>query len=230
MKKAQKFPLGLAFLFSIGLLLSATSCTKKYSLDIQIEPPNSGSVNASPGGGDYEEGTEVLLSPAPASGYRFDIWSGSDASDVSNNRIVMSKNMKITAIFDLQHMIRLTTGSGLNSGAEIYFVALSKNVNYFDLESDEMFNYNKNDADWYIDGGVIPFTTEYKAFDLDLGDYYFMLRAAGLVMITTTEVISGKQTIEIYSDGYGVSIDHYESTKGIAPGDKLERRKVIIRR
>jgi hypothetical protein len=230
MKKAQTFQFGLAFLFSIGLLVFATSCTKEYSLDIRIEPPNSGSVNASPGGGDYEEGTEVILSPVPASGYRFDDWSGSDASDVSNDRIVMSKDMAITANFALQHMIRLTTGSGLNAGAEIYFVALSKNVNYFDLDSDDLFNYNKTDADWYIDGGIIPFTTEYKEFDLALGEYYFMLRAAGLVMITTTDVISGKQTIEIYSDGYGVSIDHYESTKGVATYNKKVRRKVIIRR
>jgi len=199
-------------------------------LDIKVEPPNSGSVNASPSGGDYEEGTEVILSPVPSSGYKFDTWSGSDASNISGNRIVMNKDMSITANFDLQHMIRLKTGSGLNSGVEIYFVALSKNVNYFDLESDDLFAYSKHDADWYIDGAIIPFTTDYKEFDLALGEYYFMLRAPGYALVTTIDVISGKQTIEIYSVGYGVRIDVYESTKGLRVHEKDQRKTIIYRR
>lgn len=219
----------MACLILLGLLVSVASCTKEYSLDIKIQPANSGSVNASPGGGEYEEGTEVLLSPIPSSGYKFDTWSGSDASNVSNNRIFMSKDMMITANFDLQHMIRLKTGSGLNSGVEIYFVALSKNVNYFDLESEDLFAYNKHDADWYIDGGIIPFTTGYKEFDLALGEYYFMLRAPGYALVTTIDVIAGKQTIEVYSQGYGVKVDVYQSTKSSAPTEKPQRKTMIYR-
>jgi hypothetical protein len=138
--------------------------------------------------------------------------------------------MKLTANFDLQHMIRLKTGTGLNAGAEIYFVALSKNVNYFDLTSDQKFNYDKTQADWYIDGGIIPFTTDYKEFDFDPGNFYMMLRAAGLVMVTTIDVLAGKQTFEIYAEGYSISIDVIENTKSSALKVEKQRRSVTIRR
>lgn len=230
MRKAIHFHPGIAYPILICLLVFVASCTKEYSLDITVQPANSGSVNLSPSGDPYEEGTEVILSPVPNSGYKFASWSGSDASAVNNDRIVMSKDMIITANFDLQHMIRLKTGVGLNPGAEIYFVALSKN-NYFDLTTDEKFNYDKNQADWYVDGGVIPFTTDYKEFDLDIGDYYFMLRASGLVMITTITVISGKQTIEIYATQFGgISVDISESTKSSLRKEENPRRTITIRR
>ena len=106
----------MACLILLCLLASLASCTKEYSLDIRVEPPNSGSVNASPGGGDYEEGTEVILSPVPSSGYKFDAWSGSDASNINGNRIVMSKDMSITANFDLQRTISLITISMMRIG------------------------------------------------------------------------------------------------------------------
>jgi hypothetical protein len=230
MKKTFQFKCTWACFLWIGLMILSASCTKEYSLDINIQPPNSGSVTASPSGGDYEEGTEIMLTPVPASGYRFDSWSGSDASEILNDRIVMDKDMSITANFSEQHMIRLTTGTGLNSGAEIYFVALSKNEDYFNLSTDDKFNYNKTQADWYIDGGIIPFTTDYKEFDHDPGEYYFMLRAAGLVMVTTVTVLQGKQTFEIYSEGYGVSLDVTSDTKGVPVSEQKPRRSVTIRR
>jgi uncharacterized repeat protein (TIGR02543 family) len=201
-----------------------------YTLDVNIQPANSGSVDVFPTTADYEEGTEVMLTPSPNSGYKFDAWTGPDASEVSSNKIVMDKDMTITANFDLMNMIRLKTGTGLNPGATINFVALSKNVNYFDLTTDEKFDYDKTSADWYIDGGIIPFTTDYKEFDLDAGEYYFMLRAVGLVMITTIDVVDGKQTMEIYSVGYGVSVRITADTKGAVIQEEIPSKKEIIRR
>ena len=182
----------MASTLGLCLLLLVSSCTKEYSLDITVQPANSGTVNVFPGGGEYEEGTEVLLSPVPGSGYKFESWSG------------------------------------LNSGAGIYFVALSKNVNYFDLTSDQKFNYDKTQADWYIDGGIIPFTTDYKEFDFDPGNFYIMLRAAGMVMVTTIDVIAGKQTFEIYADGYSISIDVIENTKSSTLQKETQRRSGTI--
>jgi hypothetical protein len=93
--------------------------------------------------------------------------------------------------------IRLETGSGLNPGADINFVALSKDVNYFDFTSEELFSYQKTSADWYIDGGVIPFVTNYKEFKLPTGQYYLLLSASGTVMTTTVTVLQKDQTFVI---------------------------------
>ena len=231
MRKSTEFQPCIAFPILICLLVFVASCTKEYSLDITVQPANSGNVNLSPNSALYEEGTEVILSPVANSGYKFASWSGSDASSVNNDRIVMSKDMIIPANFDLQDMIRLKTGVGLNPGAEIYFVALSKNVNYFDLTTNEKFDYDKTQADWYSDGGIIPFTTDYKEIDTDIGKYYIMLRASGMVMVTTITVISGKQTLEIYATQFGgISVDISESSKSSWLHKEEQRRTVTIRR
>jgi hypothetical protein len=109
-------------------------------------------------------------------------------------------------------MIRLKTGTGLNPGATINFVALSKDDNYFDLE--DVFAFGKADADWYIDGDVIPFTTNYKDLNNTHGKYYLLLRASGFALRTTIDVVSGKQTLLISASSYGgVDID-LEQPKG----------------
>jgi hypothetical protein len=138
--------------------------------------------------------------------------------------------MDITANFEIKTMIRLQTGSGLNSGAYIYFVALSKDVNYFDFTSDEMFDYRKTDADWYIDGDVIPFTTDYKEFDLSTGEYYFLVSASGLVMVTTVTVLSGKQSFEIYGTNYGVGVHVLTNKKSSLLIEEKSRRIINYKR
>ena len=231
MKKAIKIQHSITYLVLICLLVFVASCKPdEYFLDVNILPAGSGTVSLSPSGGTYEDGTEVTLSPIPASDYIFTSYSGTDASFVNNDRIVMSKNMDITANFELQTMIRLQTGSGLNPGAHIYFVALSKNVNYFDLTTDEKFNYRKTDADWYIDGDVIPFTTDYKEFDLTTGKYYFLLSASGLVMVTTVTVIAGKQAFEIYGTGYEVGLNVLQNKKSSLLFEEKSRRIINYKR
>jgi len=108
--------------------------------------------------------------------------------------------------------IRLKTGTGLNSGASINFLALSKDDNYFDIE--DVFAFTTADADWYIDGDIIPFTTAYKDLNNTPGKYYLLLRASGLVVRSTITVVSGKQTFLISGSSYGgVDIDA-EQPKG----------------
>lgn len=94
--------------------------------------------------------------------------------------------------------IRLKSGSGLNNGGTIYFLAFSKNENY--MEHQDVFGYDKTDADWYIDGGIIPFTTDYKKFAEPVGEYYYLLKAAGIAMSGRMTVKSGKQTYVISAE------------------------------
>lgn len=102
--------------------------------------------------------------------------------------------------------IRLKSGNGLNTGAHIYFLALSKNVNYFNLTTAEKFAYSKTNADWYIDGDVIPFTTAYKDFTLETGTYYLLLSASGLVLVTTASIQDGEQTFILSASTYSVTL------------------------
>ena len=103
--------------------------------------------------------------------------------------------------------IRLKSGTGLNNGAHIYFLALSEKDSFSNLSHDEMFGYRKTQAEWYIDGDVIPFLTEYKEFNKLSGKYYVIVSAAGVVMTTSVTVLSGKQTFVISGSTFGGGIE-----------------------
>ena len=103
-------------------------------------------------------------------------------------------------------MIRLKTGGGLNYGAQVYFMALSKNTHFAELPGN-IFEYDKTKADWYIDGGEIPFTTDYKKFNKPVGEYYYLLKASGVAMMSRIEVLEGKQTWKIYASSGSLRID-----------------------
>jgi hypothetical protein len=74
--------------------------TPEYLLNIEVVPEGSGSVNLTPAGGTYKEGTEVSLSHQAASSFTFLKWSGTDAGLISNNKLIMSKDMSIIANFE----------------------------------------------------------------------------------------------------------------------------------
>lgn len=99
--------------------------------------------------------------------------------------------------------IRLKTGANLNSGAHIYYLALSKNTDFSNFTSTQLISYRKTDADWYIDGDVIPFTTEYKEFSKPVGEYYVIMSASGLVMTTSVTIANEDQTFVISGTTYG---------------------------
>jgi uncharacterized repeat protein (TIGR02543 family) len=187
--------------------LVANFSLNSYSITASVNPENSGTIT---GAGTYDYGQAVSLTATPIEGYTFTNWTenGTQVSTDATYSFTANGDRTLVANFEMKTMIRLQSGSGLNSGARIYFVALSKNVNYFDLTSDELFDYNKTDADWYIDGDVIPFVTDYKDFELTLGEYYFLVSGSGTVMVTTVTVNSGKQTFKIYGTNFGgLSID-----------------------
>jgi len=103
-------------------------------------------------------------------------------------------------------MIRLKSGNGLNYGSQIFYVALSKNTHFGDLPGN-IFNYDKTKADWYIDGGKIPFTTNYKKFTKPIGKYYYLVMASGVAMMSQLEVKEGKQSFLIYASSGSLKLD-----------------------
>jgi hypothetical protein len=77
-----------------------------YSLSVGVSPSGGGSVSVSPAGGEYDPGTQVTLTAAPASGYSFVNWTGdvSAVADVNSASAVisMTDDYSVTANFALE--------------------------------------------------------------------------------------------------------------------------------
>ena len=74
---------------------------KRYSIVADSVPAANGSVWADPAGpvGGYDDGTQVTLTATPASGYRFDRWSGDISGSQNQVTVNMTSNKSITAHF-----------------------------------------------------------------------------------------------------------------------------------
>jgi hypothetical protein len=77
-----------------------------YSLSVEVNPSEAGSVSLSPSGGEYNPGAQVTLTASQATGYRFVNWTGdvSTVGDVNSASAVISMNddYSITANFALE--------------------------------------------------------------------------------------------------------------------------------
>jgi hypothetical protein len=93
-----------------------------YTLTTTANPVAGGSV--SPGSGTYDEGTSIILNAIPASGYRFDRWSG-DASDrVTPVTIAINADKNITAnfikVYTLTTSVSPADGGTVSPGSGTY--------------------------------------------------------------------------------------------------------------
>ncbi|MFH1383318.1 MAG: hypothetical protein ABIH70_10615 [Chloroflexota bacterium] len=70
---------------------------KIYTLTTSVSPTDGGSVT--PGSGTYDDGTSIILTAVPASGYRFDHWGGDVSANVTSVTITMNANKNVTATF-----------------------------------------------------------------------------------------------------------------------------------
>ena len=70
---------------------------KVYTLTTSVSPTGGGSV--SPSSGTYDEGTEVILTAIPASGYLFDHWSGDVSGNITSITITMDADKSVIATF-----------------------------------------------------------------------------------------------------------------------------------
>lgn len=68
-----------------------------FTLNTTINPSMGGSV--SPGGGTYNNDTQVTLNAVPSQGYQFDHWSGDASGTSSTVTISMNSNKGIIANF-----------------------------------------------------------------------------------------------------------------------------------
>ncbi len=74
--------------------LTTVSCTKEYSLTVNVSPAEAGEVV--PNSGTFKDGRSVVLTAFPSQEYEFDSWSG-DANGITNPlEVVMSSDKSIT--------------------------------------------------------------------------------------------------------------------------------------
>jgi hypothetical protein len=91
---------------------------KVYSLTALVSPAGGGSV--SPTGGTFDESANVTLMAIPASGYRFDLWSGNVSGNVTSVNVIMNGNKSVTANFIKVYTLTVSVspaGGGLVSPA-----------------------------------------------------------------------------------------------------------------
>lgn len=100
-RKISKF---FSFIIFLALIYSSTTgCgTNSYPLIINLEPGNGGTILASPmpdDNGRYKQGTLVKLEARPASGYKFDSWSGDASGTVTSCTIRIDRDKVVYARF-----------------------------------------------------------------------------------------------------------------------------------
>ncbi len=96
-----------------------TSTTPRYTLSVAVSPSTGGSVARSPALGEYEPGTVVTLTAAPAAGYAFTRWEG-DATGADNPAAVtMDANRSVVAVFTPTTHYTLTVAASPSNGGTI---------------------------------------------------------------------------------------------------------------
>ena len=94
--------------------VTATFTQNAYTLDVTVV--GSGTVAKSPDQATYTYGTEVTLTPTPATGWSFSAWSG--ACTVSGACVVtMDGNKSVTATFTLNTYLLTVSKTGTGSGS-----------------------------------------------------------------------------------------------------------------
>jgi uncharacterized repeat protein (TIGR02543 family) len=114
---------------------------KVYSLTALVSPAGSGSVT--PAGGTYDESANVTLITIPASGYRFDRWSGDVSGNTTSVNVIMNGNKNVTANFIKVYTLTVavspagggsvsSTGSIYDTGASVTITAIPATGYVFD--------------------------------------------------------------------------------------------------
>ena len=84
-------------LFIVLSLILYSSCTKEYTLNVTVSPPEGGSV--SPNMGTYKDGSSVSVVATPAGEYEFSRWSGDESGTSNVLNFQMNGNKNIVAQF-----------------------------------------------------------------------------------------------------------------------------------
>jgi len=97
----------------------------QHTLTINVS--GQGTTNPSPGSHSYTDGYQVTITPSPASGYRFDHWSGDASGTSSTITVTMNSNKRIVANFTrLYQRIEYMMPAGSIAGSEVLYSTVLK--------------------------------------------------------------------------------------------------------
>jgi uncharacterized repeat protein (TIGR02543 family) len=136
----------LGALLLVILLMGACGPTQ-YTLTTSVSPSGGGTVT--PASGIYDEGAEVTLIANPASGYRFDHWSGSATGTSNSISVTMDANKAVAAHFKAQYALStsvIPSGSGTIAPASDTFDAGTNVTLTASPASGYAFDYWSGDA------------------------------------------------------------------------------------
>ena len=107
-------------LFVLFSLILYSSCTKEYTLNVTVSPPEGGSV--SPNIGTYKDGSSVSVVATPAGEYEFSRWSGDESgtSNVLNFQIKNYENQIIVNPYFLYDNFKIREKYSNNFSYSIY--------------------------------------------------------------------------------------------------------------
>lgn len=91
--------------------------TTQYSLT--TGSIGSGTIDLSPSGGTYDEGTTVTLTAIPDQGWQFDGWSGDLSGTTNPVNLLMNSNKNVTALFSMTTSQQFTVSTTANGSGSI---------------------------------------------------------------------------------------------------------------
>ena len=100
----------ITILMTGNKLVTANFTQAHYTLSLNVNPPGSGTVTASPSAADYLHGEVVALTAEAAPGYEFSGWSGDLSGASPTAYLTMNGNKSVTAMFtQLDYTLTVTT-------------------------------------------------------------------------------------------------------------------------
>ncbi len=178
-----------------------------YALTISVN--GQGTTNPSVGNYNYDSGTQVTITASPASGWKFDHWSGTDNNAINPTTLTMNSNKSVTAYFvetpPEQYILTIST-SPSGSGS------VSPSAGTFDAGTMVTLTANP-DPGWQFDhwsgdaSGTSPTIVITMDSDKDVTAYFE----------EETSIASDVQIIYIFYDGvvYRTESDEYVEIKNL---------------
>lgn len=110
----RKLLYGIAILIAVLTFSCDTSTTPfddslpdSYTLTTTVNPDEAGTVT--PSGGEYVDGTRIVLRANPSEGYLFEEWQGDLTGSQNPAELFIRRNLNITALFsELQYQLNIT--------------------------------------------------------------------------------------------------------------------------
>ena len=78
---------------------------EKFTVSTSATPQQGGTITVKPQGTEFDDGTQITLTAQPAEGYSFVSWSGDATGNSANTTVTVSKDMNVTATFEIKNGI-----------------------------------------------------------------------------------------------------------------------------